>query len=166
MSYENAPATRMLATQCAACARPLVDATSVETGMGPDCRKKYGVDDLDPEARQQANKLVYQIAQDQDGATVLDCTARLRELGFGALAARIIKRLKIITVFRCDAGLVVKTPFDPNVVEAMREIPGRRWDKERKTNIFPATADRQVWGLLQRFYPGQTALGIHGAFTI
>lgn len=42
MSYENAPATKLVATHCAACARPLVDAVSVETGMGPDCRKKHG----------------------------------------------------------------------------------------------------------------------------
>lgn len=40
--YEQAPATQMLATQCAACARPLLDAESVEAGMGPDCRRKHG----------------------------------------------------------------------------------------------------------------------------
>ncbi len=45
MSYENAPATKMLATHCAVCARPLVDAVSVELGIGPDCRKKYGADE-------------------------------------------------------------------------------------------------------------------------
>jgi len=45
MSYENAPATILLATNCACCGRPLVDATSVETGVGPDCRRKYGYDD-------------------------------------------------------------------------------------------------------------------------
>jgi hypothetical protein len=42
MSYENAPATKLLATHCACCARPLVDALSVELGIGPDCRKKHG----------------------------------------------------------------------------------------------------------------------------
>ena len=42
MSYENAPATKMLAAYCACCARPLVDAESVETGMGPVCRKSHG----------------------------------------------------------------------------------------------------------------------------
>lgn len=42
MSYENAPATKMLATHCACCARPLVDAESVELGIGPDCRKRHG----------------------------------------------------------------------------------------------------------------------------
>jgi hypothetical protein len=42
MSYESAPATKLLATHCACCSRPLVDAVSVETGIGPDCRKKHG----------------------------------------------------------------------------------------------------------------------------
>lgn len=42
MSYETAPATTLLATNCAACSRPLVDATSVETGMGPECRRRHG----------------------------------------------------------------------------------------------------------------------------
>lgn len=41
-NYENAPATQMVATKCACCAKPLVDAVSVETGVGPDCRKKHG----------------------------------------------------------------------------------------------------------------------------
>lgn len=49
MSYENAPATKMLATHCACCARPLVDAASVEAGVGPDCRKKHGFNDAQGE---------------------------------------------------------------------------------------------------------------------
>lgn len=40
--YENAPATKLVATFCACCSRPLVDALSVETGVGPECRKKHG----------------------------------------------------------------------------------------------------------------------------
>lgn len=42
MSYVDAPATTMLATHCAACGRPLVDAGSVELGIGPDCRRRAG----------------------------------------------------------------------------------------------------------------------------
>src|SRR5687767_11998091 len=42
MTYENAPATRLLATRCACCHRALVDAESVERGVGPDCAKRYG----------------------------------------------------------------------------------------------------------------------------
>lgn len=43
--YENAPATQMLATHCAICGRALVDAESVERGVGPDCAEKYGFGD-------------------------------------------------------------------------------------------------------------------------
>lgn len=50
MSYETAPATIMLATQCACCRRPLVDAVSIETGMGPVCRKRHGFNAADTAA--------------------------------------------------------------------------------------------------------------------
>jgi hypothetical protein len=41
-NYENAPATKLLATHCACCGRSLLDAESVEAGMGPTCRKVHG----------------------------------------------------------------------------------------------------------------------------
>ena len=41
-AYETAPATLLLATNCACCGRPLVDADSVTAGVGPECRKKHG----------------------------------------------------------------------------------------------------------------------------
>jgi len=43
-TYENAPATRLLATRCACCGRKLVDALSVQTGIGPECRTRHGYD--------------------------------------------------------------------------------------------------------------------------
>lgn len=54
MSYETAPATLLLATHCACCARPLVDATSVETGVGPECRKRHGYADAQGEPNWEA----------------------------------------------------------------------------------------------------------------
>ena len=40
--YESAPATSLVATNCACCGHPLLDAVSVEAGVGPECRKRYG----------------------------------------------------------------------------------------------------------------------------
>lgn len=40
--YEAAAATRLLATHCICCRRPLLDAVSVEAGMGPVCRQRHG----------------------------------------------------------------------------------------------------------------------------
>ncbi len=168
MSYENAPATRMLATQCAACGRPLVDAVSVEAGMGPDCRKKYGVaPDATEEARTEANALVYQIALDQSGPEVLGKALQLRALGFEGLADRIVKRLKVITVLPApDGSLAVRAPYDPAAVAAMRTVPGRRWNPEQKINTFPVSSRVQLWAWLRRFYAGQSGLSERGAFTI
>jgi hypothetical protein len=42
-----AKATRILATNCCVCRRDLTDAKSVELGIGPICRKKYGSADIE-----------------------------------------------------------------------------------------------------------------------
>jgi len=40
--YTQSPACAMLASNCACCGKELVDAASVETGVGPVCRRKHG----------------------------------------------------------------------------------------------------------------------------
>ena len=94
MSYENAPATKLLATACACCGRDLVDAVSVETGIGPECRKKYAIDsDVSEAARKEANALVFAVAQKNVGRRVAyPAFERLAQLGFVVLAERIAKR--------------------------------------------------------------------------
>ncbi len=63
-NYTAAPACTMLATNCCVCNRPLLDAVSVQMGIGPECRKKYmgkgqGASEA---ARTEANQIVYQLA--------------------------------------------------------------------------------------------------------
>jgi hypothetical protein len=41
-NYINAAATRFIATHCACCGKALVDADSVQAGVGPDCRRMHG----------------------------------------------------------------------------------------------------------------------------
>jgi hypothetical protein len=43
--YLAAPATAILATHCCLCGRALLDAASVERGLGPTCAKRAGVGD-------------------------------------------------------------------------------------------------------------------------
>lgn len=96
MSYENAPATTLLATNCACCGRALVDAKSVEAGIGPDCREKYGVDvDVTEAAREEANRIIFQLARGglsrKDAQPMFD---RLNALGFVVLAERVARRFR------------------------------------------------------------------------
>lgn len=169
MHYEEAPATKLLATHCACCARPLVDAKSVECGVGPDCRKMHGFDvDVSDAARVEANGLVYRIAAQQDGPEVLAMTDRLRALGFEKLAARIAERLATIRIERVGGRVIVRAPYSPESVAAFRAIPGRKFEKEGKDarNTFPEGSARQVLGALRKCFPGATASGPKGLFVL
>lgn len=95
-TYENAPATKLLATNCACCGRALVDAVSVETGIGPDCREKYGVSfEIGTPAHDEANALVHEVARKgvskERARQIFD---RIAALGFVVLAERIAKRFR------------------------------------------------------------------------
>lgn len=170
MSYENAPATKLLATHCAACGRPLVDALSVEIGMGPDCRKKYGYNEVvkglanDPaDRREQANRLVHRVAVHQDGLEAASAAAELRALGFERLADRLLERTAPVRVCVTDEGrLEVRAPYNEMATDMFRRIPGRRWDRERKANLFPSAARVELWDALCIAYRGLVLLGPGG----
>lgn len=162
--YENAPATRMVATYCAVCSLPLVEAKSVETGIGPVCREKYGYDvTVAEEARDEANKIVYQIALDQDGPFVAEGCNRLREMGFVKLADRILDRTAPVAVAVEGDRLVVTSAYDPAWVDALRGVPGRRWDRERKVNTVPVSARAALEALVVRMFPGRVTVWPEGA---
>lgn len=181
MSYENAPATKMVATNCACCDLPLVDAKSVECGVGPVCRKKHGFDiDCTEEARKEANGLVYLIAAKRDGAEVVEACKRLFELGFTQLTLAILKRIATVKVALTDdshphgAGrFAVVTPYDEATLPAIRAIPGRRFYSPKKDgkkgephNTFPATSREALWAFFQKFYAGKTGVGPKGPFIV
>ena len=169
MSYENAPATKMLATHCCACGRPLLDAKSVELGIGPDCRKRLGFNmNVSEEARAEANRLVYQLALTPvDGRMdAAAACARLAELGFAKLADKCLEWVAPIRVTESDGRLVVKAPYCEAATDAWRGIRGRRWDRDAKCNSVPATERAALWRLLVAHYPGQVAIGPKGPFQV
>jgi hypothetical protein len=193
--YEAAPATLLLATHCCACGRPLVDADSVEAGMGPDCRAKhgYGVPQGEPDfsaamralaalepdgvpvawtvelgARELANKLVHRVATNRDdlaGRTAL-CIA-VSCLGFTTLAGRLLSRSNGVTVTEEGGMLTVRAPFNPTFNEAVRRVPGQRWVAEAKARRVPATSRRQLWEALKASFPaGTPVVGSRGAVSL
>ena len=131
-SYENAPGTIMLATHCAACGKALVDAVSVESGMGPDCREKYGRWPAEVD-RAAANKLVHDIALRQS-CSLADIKA-LYDMGALTIASRVAGRFATLHVDREGDTLLVWTPkYNENVVETLRRVP-RQWDANRKVYV-------------------------------
>lgn len=163
MSYENAKATKMLATHCAVCGRPLLDSVSVELGIGPDCRKKHGFNIEVPEAtRMEANRLVHLIAERQTGLDAVEACRQLRNLGFTVLAERIATRLFEVRILRQDDKFVVSGPFTERAVTAFRSVPGRRWNKDACANEIPVAQKPALWAALKVAYPGYNVMGPDG----
>jgi hypothetical protein len=162
MGYETAPGTEMLATHCACCGKELLDAISVETGMGPTCREKHGLPDtLDELTRRKANKLVYIIAMDQTGPGVDKAIAELKALGCDKIVKRIQNRVYgkkrvVINVREDDSERFdVASPYNEEFVYRVKRIYGRRWDGENKVNHFPLDKWSRVWELIADCYKGK-----------
>ena len=166
MSYENAPATHMLATNCALCGRPLLDAVSVEIGIGPVCRKNaaYAKADCTEAERQEANRIICALSLGK-----MDPVAGfflLRHLGFAGVADQVVKRNAAVTLTEQGDRLIVETPYDDDVIRRMRRIDGRRWDSDNKANTFPLKAKRAIWELLVAHFEGELVSGPKGPFIV
>jgi hypothetical protein len=61
---------------------------------------------------------------------------------------------------------VVKTPYSPASTDAWRQIKGRQWSKENKTNSVPVAEREALWALLRRFFAGEQAIGPKGPFVV
>lgn len=172
MSYENAPATRMLATHCACCRRPLLDAKSVEVGIGPVCRKRYLKPEIDvtPEAHKRANQLVHEIAlQVSQGQTpeAFAAATELHMLGFAKLGEKLLAGAATIKIaVRGNDHLAVATPYSQPALNGWHQIRGQYWSKPDKVRVVPNTQRAQMWTLLKRYFNGHIGYGPKGPFTV
>lgn len=173
MSYENAPQTIMLATHCIICGKELCDARSVEVGLGPVCRKKAGYEaqaqEISEESRERANKLIHQISTTWT-TDARGCVAALNELlglGFSEVVKAILRSVAAVVITVGDDGRFwVKSTYNPEAVAGMRDVSGRRWDKEHKINTFPAASKVDLWKQLVKHYPGKIGVGPKGVFVL
>jgi len=169
MSYENAPGTKMLATHCICCGRPLLDALSVEIGIGPKCRKNTGYDQVQVslEAKQRANGLVHHMAMDQGNFELLSSVYhQLCQLGFKTLADTIGFRLASIKIIEDSNKLYVYAPYNPGFVKSSMYLPGRKWDKKRKRTEFRITSKLPLYHILKRVYQNHVGFGSKGPFRL
>lgn len=164
IGYESLASTKLLATHCAVCNRPLRDALSTERGIGPDCAERYGY--LDPEvteeARLQANHLIFLIADKRQGPPAVEAARQLRELGFAKLAGIILERLVPIRLERVGDRLRLFTPYDPDVTARLTQVPGRWFNREEVANEFPYSSKNALWLALRELFVGKKMLGPAG----
>ena len=167
MSYESAPATKLLATHCIFCNRPLLDAASVEAGIGPVCREKVGYNDpVSDSDRKQANKLVHTIATNRQSPEVNRWITEIAMLGLERLSIRLKEALADIRIEQKEDKLWIKAPYLEAALGDWRRIPGRLFDRGSKRNVVPSDQRVEVYRLLSRHYKGSTGLGPKGLFVI
>ena len=174
--YTTAPATKLLATHCVVCGRALVDATSVELGIGPECRNGNdgGIGD---DVRQEANKYVHTAAiaaQQGHVEKVIECATAIKEMGLTELATKVGRRFKnaakrTVIAITVDGDMMrVETPFRRGdkeaFINAWRNIPGRRY--RNGANYVPVAQKQALWKLLQQFFGGKYGTGPKGIFRI
>jgi len=184
MSYETAPSTILLATHCCACNRPLRDAESVEAGMGPDCREKYGyacaqgtadwskvsaaMAGLNAEAfaavsahygdaHKMANVLVHRAACESRDARI-PFVELVAALGFVKLATKLAEAAgEVVEITRDGDTFAVFTPYNASFVDDLKSARiGARWAKERKAWTVPADDHTRavLWSVVKRHYAG------------
>ncbi len=175
MSYEAAPATRLLATACAICGRPLVDAESVESGIGPVCAERYEY----AAGKSEANALVYEVAarQKESWLVLKPLIERIAALGYAVLAERLAERLTPepeIFLDTVGSSVRVLAPYSAGAIADLRGIKGRYFRKEvdadtgeeRAYNFVPVSARAALWALLKKHYAGRVAKSAQGIFEI
>jgi len=167
MSYEAAPATALVATHCCLCGRPLVDAESVERGIGPVCADKYGAEIGPSENRVVANRLIWEIAAQPAANDVPAKVSALRTLGYVRVADRIAERLvpdmgTIRVAYEGDRLTIDQEGLSDDAFGALlavlRSIPGRRWERDRKVNTVPVSQKRALWDALRAKVPAGVAI--------
>jgi hypothetical protein len=187
--YTAAPATALVATGCACCGKDLVDAESVEAGMGPWCRKNHGYGKASLPADWDAAKKALgevefaQVFARADLGMGLDDTARraanilvhriaclapgninrrviaLSALGFETLAGRIAMRLGGVRVEEDGNYLVVYAPKRSPFNATAHVIRGIRRDRKRGAHLVPIAARTELWALFRRAFRGYLIVG-------
>ena len=166
----------MLNTFCVVCGRPLVDAISVQLGIGPECRKQFD-GGISEETRVAVNRIVHKAALAAGMCRIDDVLSYADEIeaaGLDVLANRIRRRFKnanrlvAVEIQKIGSEYRVMTPYrrkeSKRFVSAWRAIPGRRW--ERGANVVPEQSKRALWGLLVEFFGGRYGKGPKGLFKI
>ena len=107
--YENNKNTKRLATDCCVCGRALRDSKSVETGIGPICRKKYGFDarysKLTPAQQAAVNSMIHKAGvacEAGDIKLVLELADEIEKNGFDFVATRVRTRFVKIRIMRVE----------------------------------------------------------------
>lgn len=112
------------------------------------------------DARAEAKRITHRIGVAPSAPEVPQLLEVIEALGYHRLAAAIAEHVVpvTVTVANDNDDLVVSSSrvngeLFEKYVDAMREVPGRRWDGARKANVVPVRSMRALWEALKGCLP-------------
>lgn len=114
------------------------------------------------DSRRAANVLnhalcVWRKANPNTGDVVLALRA-LHCMGYETLADTVAKRTAKVLTARVKGRIVLKTPYSPDLVDALKAIPGSRFHKAKKAWSFPEAHRMKGWKALREAFPGHLSV--------
>ena len=133
MSYLSNPNTQRLATRCCLCGRSLVDAKSVEIGIGPICRAKHLYnDEVTEEQRTTVNKLIHKAGVLCENRTEAKRSGKsaAEMLAIGSAILDISDQIEAVGL----AGVArkVRSRFIGIHLDVVKDAPEYGWDRQKR----------------------------------
>ena len=164
--YQQAPATTMLNTKCAACGRALVDAASVQAGLGPHCRKAYLYEGMTDELRKNANEVIQRCAKDNVPAEeLLRAVVELSLMGCDKLSERISRRAGTIIAEFTKESLRLSVKGSPKaLLRELIHVRGKRLYRAGGRTVFdlPGGFAGRALVAVRRAYGDRAVLNVQG----
>lgn len=191
MSYLNSPSIEIVATKCFLCNRPLLDANSVESGIGPICKKKIGyfdensqddykyenigISEIDNavleklsinDCRGAVNSLINFCSRCiKDKELIIKIVKQIDNLGYKELSKKIFYYICDIIIEQDNDLLYISYPKDRRMDWVINKNNGK-WDSKLEKYIINKNNKKRIWGAFKKFFPGSFCIGPKGVFKI
>lgn len=169
---------RLMDTRCCICNKSLKDAVSVEIGIGPLCRKKYGHAEVNDADRDFINALTSECALHAVKGEIDEIFTTAEEIykrGYETLANKIILNFVEIQCIQEKDTFILKVPFNREFNDALYmkwalfEDSRPQWVKKEKHRTMSNTPKNRglIFDLLKKCFDGKKGWSNHkGVFAI
>lgn len=122
---------------------------------------------VNDDSRAAANQLVKFIAVHQKDSVSMPALRILKLMGYTELVTRVEKRIKAAILITIEDDVVtIESPYNRDFVNAIRNIKGRRYNREDHTNSVPVSQKRALWTAMLTHFEGSLGKGPKGPFVI
>lgn len=154
---------RLLKQRCIACGKPVVEAQSVEAGMGPVCRKRYAWEGLPADSRELLNNVLTELSFDPTIDNVCRAIGTAQRVGADRLEKLLIARFVDVEVVETnDKFYTIRFDYHEGMILRLRKAPGAFFNRKQKVWWVPQVNRHFLWVAICENYPGRLCKSAKG----